>query len=178
MAQEIKALIDKPYVGLETYQTFQTILDKSSGNVSFFGQRYFSIPNSREYKGYCSMSHLFARIERLVQENFDFSEEERKIGRHLINRIKLLDCQAAQKITNGCFLTFWFTGFLTMLREELEISFYGPRYEWNERIEDSQDAYFNYYTLNQYRTVFGKDPSDIENYWWQTGCPERYSPED
>jgi hypothetical protein len=143
VTQEIKALIDKPYIGFETYQTLQTILNKSSGNVSFFGQRYISIPNSREYKGYCSMSHLFARIEHLVNENFDFSEEERKVGRHLINRIKLLDRQAAQKITNGCFLTFWFTGFLTMIREELEINFCGPRYEWNERIDDAQDAYFN-----------------------------------
>lgn len=122
----LRDAIDKPYEGPKTYENLLGILTEAKADISFFGTRcIYVIP----YKGTYPIESLVHRIDKLIQENIEFSEMEREIGEKLTENISILyfDSFTAEKHKN--FLTLFF-----LMAREISCSLFGfvsfaPYYE-------------------------------------------------
>jgi len=108
----------------------------------------------------------------MVAQNFDFNEDERRVGKQiatLIDRLYTLNDE------QNLYLNY-FTFFLCKLRDcwtrNIEANGYGPRWAWRS---NRQNKIFEYYTKTQYQLVFKQDPPEGVNF---ASNPPRYlSPE-
>jgi hypothetical protein len=144
MSLNIKNVIDAPYASPQTYRNLIDLLKRATADISFWGTRYIAVPS---YLGTYSIDDLMERVDKLVTENREFNQEERSIGIELVNRINALDNESQQKLSSKWVWTRFFVSFL-----EKGLSFVRDVGEYYN------SKYAEYYTRDQYKNCFGKDP--------------------
>lgn len=142
-------VIDAKYKGPETYKKLKDLLDKATGDISFWGNRCIYVEG---YRGGYQIESFWERVNQLAyRENPEFSLEERLIGLSLVERINALDVQANEKLTSKWFWTRGFNSFL----------------EWNPSgardIGEYHNREYTQYTKEQYQERFGKEPVQSTN---------------
>ena len=143
---------------------------EAEAKLSCLGGRYIQVTG---YSGTSGVDALASRVIELVREKkFEFSEEERAIGKIIATRItQLYDASDMQVQNSNCL-----TRLLRFLRELPDYilgqcSFYPitcsrTRWDWKEKeTECESGAYkhaFSYYTVHQYEVRFGHQPARLE----------------
>jgi len=152
--------------------SFKDILymaDKSKPKISFFGYKSISVAG---YNSFLNLDDLAASTMKAIEKNFNFTEEERAIGKELAKRIDKIYEESDELVK----MSNIFTRIIHALRKfisDLCDCGYNTRFYW-EVIERKD---FEFYTKEQYQIVFNKSPKS-EPHLMQTGCPPRwYSPE-
>ncbi|CDR34239.1 hypothetical protein [Criblamydia sequanensis] len=139
---------------------FGAIVKKAKEDISFFGGRHIYVEG---YAGSVDIEILAARTIALIVGNYEFTEEERVIGKEIKPIIDtLFKNNYSRKVTNlltrVCLAVRDFFRNVAIIFGGLFCGSIGLRYCWmygNER--DS----FKYYTISQYHKVFGKTPSTL-----------------
>lgn len=128
-----------------SYANFAKVLDKAYVELSFWGS-----PNvySVGYSGSISLQELAEKVRALVDFHPEFSEEERKIGKIIQNKVSLLDDIADDQerrvgFIRSCIFTV--------------IEFFTERSSLLYDAMLKADP-FDYCTAKQYRKICGKDP--------------------
>ncbi|WP_042279562.1 hypothetical protein [Candidatus Protochlamydia sp. R18] len=128
-----------------------SIVKNAKENISFWGYRYIYIVG---YENTLPIDALASKLIELVRVDFDFSEDERLIGKSITPIIENLYEQNKKRINDKN----WFTQIICKIRDLWKFNKeggYGIKFEWDNYFWKDT---FDYYTEYQYKKIFNKDP--------------------
>lgn len=135
-----------PYNKDSSYETFTNIVDKAYVELSFWGNRNVY---SLGYTGCISLQELAEKVRALVDSHPQFSAEERKIGKVIQDKISVLDDISWNQYQRVRFIRGFFFTIIGVITQRSSCL-----------IDAMDDAHpFNYYTAQQYRETYGKEPN-------------------
>ncbi len=151
----------------KSYEDVRKIIDKPNHEIkvriSFFGVSKISI---KGFSFSTSVDNLAYKIERMVEEKFDFTEKERSEGIIIASKIDFFysEIEKQEKKLN-C---------ITKLFRNIYRHLNSTQTFWQQY----QHLMFKLYTKNQYEKKFGHQPLDSDPHWSVSDQPDRwYAPE-
>ncbi len=147
------------------------IVQKADAKMSFWGWRHVSVDG---YEGSVSRYALSIRVNEIVEKNPEFDDRERSFGKEVVSHITRLYDEGTLMLNNSCFLT----SFFCLIREIwMNIFSYKCEDPYERWVTYHQNDFYEGYTINQYREVFGHEPanasSDIAPSRWYISEPNR-----
>lgn len=70
-----------------SFADLDSLVKDANEDISFWGFRYVYVPG---YKGKVHIDALAKKVNTLVRASFDFSEEERELGKQIVSKINQL----------------------------------------------------------------------------------------
>jgi len=138
-------------------------------NISFWGSRYVCVNG---YQGTLEVDALASKtLELLRQTNYEFSEEEREVGKRLAGRIdNVYHDDMMQCINAPCFtqITMFFITFTSSIIDWIrgvpstQFEWYGLEQRLWHVSPPNYNSDFNYYTRAQLQAVFGITPEEAD----------------
>jgi len=149
--------IDKAIAEAQFFSKLCEIIEKPKVRLTFWGGRYFSVEG---YEGEFAIDDLAMRISKMVEKNFEFSEEQRPYGKQISGKIETLYGDLDRLIKKSCWLTRLFA---TFWRWHSVMPYGFPGEAWGRWCWMGKDRYFfDCYTRPQFQRVFGCSPEDAK----------------
>jgi len=134
---------------ITSFSDLQKLFETAEVHVSFLGKRSISIDGD---DGPLPIDALQKRIDELAERNnYEFTSEERKIGKALIEKVGHLYDQGDEVVARSNCITRLFA----CLR--INSIMYTPEWLWRIGLYHSP---FDYYTAQQFQKGFGMPPQD------------------
>jgi hypothetical protein len=159
--------IQRTLCEVKSVTALQAIVEQAEVRLSLCGERYLSFSG---FSGNLPVDALAARVIELVDSNFEFSEEERSIGRKIAAEIDSIYIRSDDLVRVSNIITCLLAHLRDMWCDNIADKGYGIRWQWRYNRENEL---FEYYTKNQYEKVFNKSPIGLRCRS-QTNCPDRW----
>jgi len=138
--------LDDILLCFSNYLNLDAIVNRSQQNISFFGYRYITV---KDYDFTIPIDALAAKVMEMIKSRFDFTEEERAMGRRIVEKINTLYVENDAKKVN------WITRLFCIIRDLWKYlstpKSMNHRYHW---FTQKENEVFEFYTPEQYERAF------------------------
>ncbi len=153
---------------IESIAALQPIIEQAEVKLSLSGERYLDFSGFGES---LPIDALAARVIELVNSNFEFSEEERLIGKKIATQINDFYRTSDDLINASRVVTRLLAKLRDFWCDNLSDNGYGTRWQWRY---NRGNELFDYYTKTQYEKVFKQPITGLRYRRSQTNCPDRW----